>query len=180
MEPMALLMSEHRVIQSVLDALVAQGTAVNRGGAVDPTRLRDFVAFLRGYADAIHHGKEESILFAVLRQDSTPVPAAALISANCRDHETARLLTSDLGAHARRTSWTARDRDDLVRVVNEYASLLRRHIADEDQRLFPALAAVLGPEGMRRVAAAFEAFERDHALQRDELLALASRLAGPG
>jgi hemerythrin-like domain-containing protein len=179
-EPMALLMAEHRVIESVLDALAAYGAAAARGAELDRGRLGDFIAFIRGYADAIHHGKEESILFAAVRQRGAPGRLATLIAAMCRDHETARLLTGDLGGLARRATWSARDRADLARVANEYVSLLRRHIADEDMTAFPGLAAFLGPAGLRSVSAAFERFEREHAERRDGLRALAARLAGPG
>ena len=63
---MAMLVAEHRLILRVIAYLCGIGESLNDGGTADTAVLRDAVAFLRQYADARHHGKEEDILFAAL------------------------------------------------------------------------------------------------------------------
>lgn len=177
MGPIERMVAEHRVIESVLDALAAYGAAIGRGEAVDRERLGGFVTFIRGYADAIHHGKEEQIVFAALRRHGVPPALAPRLSAILRDHETARLLTTDMDSIDKRAGpWSEKDRAELVRAVRDYVSLLRRHIRDEDKAVFPQTAAALPDKVMHKVAAACERFDADHAGACADLEALAGRL----
>src|ERR1035437_4392271 len=63
MRPIALLSKEHRLIERVLDALTDYADQVERGADVSADDLARFVTWIRGYADASHHGKEEDVLF---------------------------------------------------------------------------------------------------------------------
>jgi hemerythrin-like domain-containing protein len=182
MDPIERMVAEHRVIEPVLDALAVLAAAIGAAGAdrdeaSDRRSLGDWVTFLRGYADALHHGKEESILFASLQRRSVPPALGPPLAAICRDHETARLLTGDLASLQRRQPWTAVDRTRIHRTVVDYTSLLRRHIAAEDTAIFPAVAAALGRRGMAAVAKACERFEREHGQECVELERLAARLS---
>jgi hemerythrin-like domain-containing protein len=178
-----LMHQEHRRIEAVLDAMVVFGRRVGVGSgdpAADRAWLADCVGFLRGYADELHHGKEEAILFAVLLRRGAPAGLGAPLAAIRRDHETARLLIADLAAAARQGAWSADARKRLERTVCDYASLLRRHIGDEDRHIFPAVEAALGGTGMQQVDCLGAAFEQAHAARRAELEALAaSLLAAP-
>jgi hemerythrin-like domain-containing protein len=174
MGPLGLLTAEHRVIETVLDTLDDLAAAAGRGEAADGERLAGSVAFLRGYADAIHHGKEERILFAAVERGRAPANLTQLLAGLRREHETARLLTDDLAAFAALPApWSEADRVRIRRVAGEYTSLLRRHIAAEDGTVFPIIAAALSSAALRSVASAFERFEAAHAAQRDGLRAWA-------
>lgn len=176
MDPLALLIAEHRVISSVLDAL-DQYTDALVSGTADPARLADFVTFLRGYADEIHHGKEEQILFPAVKRRRVPEQLAPVLAAIDRDHATARLLTGDLAGFAgRAASWTASDRTRIRRLAREYTVLLRRHIAQEDGTVLPQAVRALPPQALQEVAGASERFEVEHAAARETLRALAERL----
>jgi hemerythrin-like domain-containing protein len=183
MDPIALMVAEHRVIEKVLTVLAARTAAIEaeptgRDEAADRAFLADCVTFVRGYADALHHGKEEEILFAVLKRHGLPPDLGPPLAAICREHETARLLTGDLASMAKKQSWTAADLKTIQRVAREYTSLLRRHIATEDQDVFPACAKALGRRGMADVEKACERFEKAQAQKRAELEALAAKLCG--
>jgi len=178
--PIDLLVEEHRVIESVLDVLAARAEQMGTAAADeddDRAALSDCVTFVRGYADAIHHGKEEAILFGALQKHGVPEALEAPLAALYRDHETARLLTADLGSLTQRRPWSDQVRRQIQRTARDYTSLLRRHIAAEDNDMFPAIAAALPPRIMRRVAAASDRFEREHAPQRAALLGIVARLA---
>ncbi|HEX5051412.1 MAG TPA: hemerythrin domain-containing protein [Planctomycetota bacterium] len=176
-DPMQRLVDEHRVIERVLTRLAAYGLAVRRGEAVDPEALPGFVAFLRGYADAIHHGKEEQLVFAALLRHGAPAELVPRLAAIRREHETARLLIGDLAAVAERGGPRSdRDRERLVQVIGDYTALLRRHIRDEDTAVFPATWAAMPGPLRRKVAKACAKFDAGHAEQAAELCALADRL----
>ena len=179
MEPIELLMSEHRLIERVLDSLEAQAGAAAAAGATasSPPRLGDVVRFLRGYADAIHHGKEESILFAELRRQGCPEGLVPVLDANCREHETGRNLVDDLEAAAAASSpWPAAVMAGLQRAARNYVSMLRRHIREEDQFLFPAVWEAMSERTRRAVGKSFGRFEAAHAEQRRDLERLAAEL----
>jgi len=177
MDPLALLVAEHRVIESALDALDDLAAAAARG-SVDLGRLASIVEFLRGYADAIHHGKEEKILFLAVERCRETAGLVQPLSALRRDHDTARLLTDDLAACAAlREPVTAAGRARLQRTALDYTALLRRHIATEDGRVFPAIAAGLPAAAMAGVLSAFTRFEAEHEASRTELCGRASGFA---
>ena len=177
MGPIEILVAEHRVIEKVLTTLSSMGAAASRGECIDRGRLIDIVTFLRRYADAYHHGKEEKLLFPTIARGPATEHLWPPMAALKRDHEIGRLLVGDLASCAGRGDWSERDRATFRRAAHDFVSLLRRHILDEDRTVFPAMAVVIAPEVMARLETAFAAFERDHAEERGNLLALAERLA---
>jgi hemerythrin-like domain-containing protein len=61
-----MLMQEHRVIEKALDAMERWSANLGRENEPDEkAELARFVAFIQGFADAYHHGKEEDILFVL-------------------------------------------------------------------------------------------------------------------
>ncbi len=66
MDAIETLMNEHRTIEQVLDAMVGFAEEARRRGATEKEELARFVGFVREFADACHHGKEEDILFAAM------------------------------------------------------------------------------------------------------------------
>ncbi|MHC5063942.1 MAG: hemerythrin domain-containing protein [Planctomycetota bacterium] len=177
MKAIELLEEEHRLIEHVLDSLEIYAQALGRGEDRDRGLLKDYVAFIRGYADKIHHGKEEHILFAQVSQQGAPEKFAAELTAVHREHELARLLTDDLAALANRSElWSESDRDMVEEKAIEYITLLRKHILDEDDYVFPKSKECLPSDVMHLVGEAFQRFEDEHELERRELRRLAASL----
>ncbi|MBI5533085.1 MAG: hemerythrin domain-containing protein [Deltaproteobacteria bacterium] len=152
------LMDEHRLIEQVLGALDAFTKHLEQGA--DPFPLREFAEFFRGYADKVHHGKEEDILFAslVARGYSTEAgPVAVMLY----DHAQGRALVSALAAAGDAGDCLdAQGREQTVRAARRYASLLRHHIYKEDTILFPMARGGLSPSDLRRLDREFAAFEQ--------------------
>ena len=65
MDAIELLMQEHQLILRAIDALDGFAGKV-QGGLEDRQELAAFVRFIREFADARHHGKEEDILFTAM------------------------------------------------------------------------------------------------------------------
>jgi hemerythrin-like domain-containing protein len=177
MDAIDLLMDEHQLILRALDAL--EGFAAElAGGAEDRAELARFVRFIREFADARHHGKEEDILFEAMVAGGFPREAGP-IAVMLMDHEAGRAHVAAMAERAGQpTRWSAEDRAAAVAAARGYAELLRSHIRKEDQILYPMARQRLHEEALARVdreCAAFEA--RQVASGGDALKGLAAELA---
>ncbi|MBI5510583.1 MAG: hemerythrin domain-containing protein [Deltaproteobacteria bacterium] len=149
MDAIELLMAEHRTIERVLDALdVFVVKARGQGGT--PDDLRQFVTFIREYADLSHHGKEEGILFVEMVKSGFPSeggPIAVMKS----EHEMGRGFVGVMAEHARQAAWSEGDRQVVAEAAAGYSSLLRQHIEKEDELLYPMARDQLTPDAMAGV-----------------------------
>jgi hemerythrin-like domain-containing protein len=135
MDPIELLMTEHRLIEKGLDAMDGWLTTLSPGSeSDDKDELARFVSFIRGFADAYHHGKEEDILFVAMV-----------------DHLD--------GLAKQPATWSEQDRDTLARTVREFSALLRQHIQKEDQILYPMADTRLPEPVKEEISRRFQAFE---------------------
>ncbi len=180
MDPIATLMSEHRAIERVLDALVAFAEAAEGSGTTDKEELSRFVTFLREFVDAWHHGKEEDILFQAMVEGGFPSEDGP-IGVMLRDHDEGRAFVGTLDERARQdAAWSEADRQQIGAAARGLADLMRSHIEKEDDFLYPMARHHLGHEAFDGVGAAcarFEALrERDGIAHR--MQALGEELAG--
>ena len=171
------LMSEHRLIERAIDALVAFTDEVRRGSD-DKAELARFVSFIREFADAAHHGKEENILFQAMIEagfprDGGPVAVMLLEHDMGRAHIKA---LAELSTQAE--AWSPQDRQALAEEALGYASLLRGHIHKEDSILYPMAEQRLPGNVLSRVdddCAAYDDAESRSGRQ-ERLQALAAEL----
>ena len=158
MNAIDLLMEEHQLILRSLDALDAF-TAGMTGGEDDKAELSRFVRFIRGFADARHHGKEEDILFVAMVAAGFPRDGGP-IAVMMMDHEAGRAQVGIMAALAGEAApWNPGDLAAAVSAARGYAELLRGHIRKEDQILYPMARQRLHEEalaGVDRDCAAFE------------------------
>lgn len=176
MQPTEILMHEHRVIVTMLDAIDTAIRKLEQGYPVAPRFFLDAVEFIRGFADGCHHRKEEQVLFKTLlelREEQFRGPVTVMLT----EHEEARAITQALAAAANR--WNAGDtsaRGEALRCGRDYTTLLRQHIEKEDTILFRMAAAALDPETARHIVAAFEAVEGETPAAHEKYHALVKTL----
>lgn len=178
MDAIETLMNEHRVIERVLDALVAFANDVRRRGATEKEELARFVTFVRGFADACHHGKEEDVLFAAMVEHGFPRDAGP-IGVMLREHDHGRGLVAILKARAEQeAAWTDGDRQEIADVANGFSEMLHAHIHKEDAILYPMAEQHLPHEVLERVGQDCERFEaeRTGSGEHERLHALAEEL----
>jgi len=151
-------MEEHQLILRALDALDA--FVARLSGADDRAELGRFVRFIREFADARHHGKEEDILFEAMVAAGFPRDGGP-IAVMLMDHETGRAHVGVMAAKAAQAEpWNAQDRAAAVGAAHGYTELLRGHIRKEDLILYPMARQRLHEEAMKGVdrdCATFEA-----------------------
>lgn len=124
--PLQKLVDEHVVIKRWL-ALVPQivGRLDREWDKFQPV-LRQGIEFIRNYADAYHHAKEEEILFAGLDGKLD------IIATMRQEHDRARQLVKRLAAGI-----DAADVPTVKTCLHEHRELLLEHIRKEDEILYP-------------------------------------------
>ncbi len=163
MDAIEMLMGEHRVIERVLDGLVGFAEEVQRKGSTEKDELGRFVTFVREFADACHHGKEEEILFASMVEHGFPRnggPIAVMLHEHDQGRGLVRILRERAGQPA---AWSDADRTEIAEVARGFSSMLRAHIHKEDAVLYPMAEQHLPPEVMAAIGDACEAYEADEA-----------------
>jgi hemerythrin-like domain-containing protein len=146
------LRHEHDAILSalgILDALVEK-----LGGKHPPTGedLRAFLGFLKEFADACHHGKEEGILFPALVKAGIPQQGSP-IGQMLAEHVQGRSFIKAMEA----ASGQVVDGTAFATAARGYATLLRSHIAKENDVLFPIAERTLPAPELDGI---FERFEQ--------------------
>ena len=178
MEATDSLMSEHRVIERVLDALEIATQVLERGHAVRPGFFLDAADFIAGFADGCHHRKEEGVLFEAMVSAGMPRDGGP-IAVMLMEHEQGRQFTRGLRDGVKGLQeGNAAGRRLLVSNARGYLALLRDHIMKEDEVLFPMAAQMIAPaqqaQLLRDYARVAEAASCD--LSTGKYVALALRL----
>lgn len=172
------LMNEHRTIEQVLGSLETFRLEIAGGLAPERAVLADYGGFLRGFADAFHHGKEEDLLFQRMiergfSRESGPV--AVML----HEHRVGRGHVAVLREAGEGKGPLAAVETQLVlEHAGDFIPLLRAHIQKEDRILYPmALRLLSGPEldALETDFAAFESRTRADG-SYDRLHGLADRL----
>jgi hemerythrin-like domain-containing protein len=145
------LRSEHDHILAMIACLRAACAAARKGDRFDAETFRAGLDFIRSYADAWHHAKEEDYLFPALEAAGMPRhggPIAVMLQEHVQGRSYARRIADHLDA--------AIGDDDEARsiVLNytmAYADLLTQHIQKENGILFNMADQILTPEEQTRL-----------------------------
>ena len=157
-QPLELLSDCHRRVESFLRALVLVAEQA-RGGELNLPQREALQTALRYFREAApkHTADEEESLFPRMRElgEGATREALAKIQALEADHEVAR--DSHDAVEQLGQQWLAIGRlsaDETARLLNnllELQSIYERHIAVEDNEIFPLAAQVLDPETLNDV-----------------------------
>ena len=161
--PIDELMRDHRLIEQVLDAIEATDSP-------RPVAFYEKVLdFITHYADERHHEKEEGMLFPALTDHGIPSNRGP-IGCMLHEHEDARM-------HTRRIREAVAEGNTVAaaRAGDDYAALLRDHIAKEDNVLYKMALEILPSQIFDQMARDFEAVE-SRAPCRDRYRALADEI----
>jgi hemerythrin-like domain-containing protein len=176
-----ILMSEHRIIERVLDALETAARQLESGNPVRPEYFLDAADFIAGFADGCHHRKEEGVLFVELAASGMPADQGP-IGVMLDEHEQGRAFTRGIREAARKLAeGDAEARRALIASAKGYVALLRDHITKEDEVLFPMADQLIPAHRHDQVLAGFARVEHLDAGPgvHQKFLDLADRLTAP-
>ena len=156
-----ILMAEHRIIESALHALEDAARRLHKGADVPSNFFLDAAEFIRGYADGVHHYKEEGVLFKAMVArgfSEEHGPVGVMLS----EHAQARHYTQELHAAALRlNAGDTNARSSVVDNALAYVQLLRQHIQKEDRILYVMAEQVIPPDEQDQMEADFAAVESE-------------------
>jgi len=160
MTPIQVMESEHRLVETVVRLLGGVAAAVEKGQCVEVSVLEGAVEFLRVYADKLHHGKEEALLFPKLVERGVP-PGGCPIGGLNHEHEKGRALVRALAELA---PAYGQDRpgakDALLEALRGILDLYQNHIWKEDAMVFPMADIVLTPPDQKELNEKFAEVDR--------------------
>jgi hemerythrin-like domain-containing protein len=157
-EPLGLLSDCHRRIEHFLDVLIAVHAKV--GGealsASDRTALEQSLQYFETAAPR-HTADEEESLFPRLRDSADPVAAQALATIERLEHDHGEANAHHQAVDLLVRRWlaagtlTSAESAELQERLARLRTLYQRHIAVEDQELFPAAARVLDKDQIGQI-----------------------------
>ena len=134
--PSTVLKNEHQIILRVLRVLENLVSRMENGEDPETEGLNHCVEFIRFYADACHHAKEEDLLFPVLESRGIPRDGGP-IGVMLYEHTQARGFTKEMGeALVDIESSSATGKERFQTAARQYIGLLSNHIQKEDNILY--------------------------------------------
>ncbi len=157
--PIAWLMAEHVLILRAVDLLDRECVRLAEGGPVRQPILESLLGFFSDFADRLHHGKEEQILFPFMADGMDYPRTAGPISVLSADHTAGRRHVEEMRRVQQALQTDAAAAHTFAGHGQTYAALLRAHIEREDHKVFCTVEDLLGPEEAARLARAFAALD---------------------
>jgi hemerythrin-like domain-containing protein len=159
-KPTQQLVYEHENILKLLTVLERLGDLATTG-APPLERMAAAVDLVRDYADGLHHGKEESLLFPMLESRGVPRDGGP-IGCMLREHEVGRGAVAAMSDALDRMRAGEEDAGGAFAAASgAYVALLHDHIAKENQVLFPWAEDLLSDDDRLALVEAFDALETD-------------------
>ena len=164
-----LLLEDHKNILGALDVLAEIAGRAERGQIVNQEDVESILDFLKGFGDQHHQGKEEHLLFPALLRDRAQKNYPELC-ALVFEHDRHRSLVEGLSE-----SMVTKHTKDLVYYAKRLNEILRAHIKQEEEGLFPLVDSALSTAEDEIVALDMQAY--DSVWQERELSTQLRKLA---
>lgn len=170
------LLEEHRLIERLLASLLRVTAQAKPGDLVTKPAILQHVEAFRELLDAVHHGREEDILFEAMCAAGFPSeqgPVAVMLS----EHERGRALVGSLRDVASTVGpLTGSELNCVKTSATSFAQLLSAHINKEDNILYPMAIQRLGAAAIRAVDAEARAWQERNPKRREQWIAQAQQL----
>lgn len=150
------LKHEHEAILFVLAVMEKVNILIEEERLDDTTVPLQLISFLKEFVDTCHHGKEENILFAELEEAGVGKergPLGMLIG----EHRSAREYTAAMEEAVA----VRNDLKDFAGWSWKYVTLIRKHIREENEMLFPMAETALDAETLTIIGTRFDRFEEE-------------------
>lgn len=158
-----LLVKEHENIIRFTTHLRGLCCNILEGQEIDVSKFRECVDFGRNYADKLHHGKEEKVLFRVMLEELGTIAEKLIRQGMLVEHDLGRYHLGELEAALNRyeQKQTIEETLDIIANASSYADLLKRHIEKEDEAVYTFAARMLTEEAKAKVDRETMQFEEE-------------------
>jgi hemerythrin-like domain-containing protein len=164
-------MIEHRLIERMMQVMKALLEVIQTEKKEDPVEVDKIIHFIRAYADACHHGKEENILFRELGRKTISPEHKRMMEELLEDHKLGRKITISLLEANQR--YQMGDASALSTIADDLRSLVEfypKHIQKEDRNFFIPVMGYFSRE--EKEAMIREGYESDSRLLHQEYVDL--------
>ncbi|MGK5086435.1 hemerythrin domain-containing protein [Bdellovibrionota bacterium FG-2] len=179
-----ILSSEHLVILQVLSCLQTIAEAGEKGGRIaggSALDAKNAIAFIQGFADSWHHGKEEDVLFKMMEErgfSADAGPTYVMRMEHDQGRALVRAMKESLGLAAEGNSTAVKT---FVESAQGFAALLSSHIEKEDSILYKMANQALSDEDQQTTLDRFAVVESQKITEMGEgvperYLAIAQKL----
>jgi hemerythrin-like domain-containing protein len=154
-----ILLHEHQAVLTVLARQDMAIAALERGVAVDPSIFADLEQFFSLFVGKCHHGKEEQLVFPVLRRSAALVSDIDKLEA---EHiEGAALIEAYGAARKAYAEQGMAAAGELAAAARTYSDFLSNHIVVENERVLERASGITTANEEAALVAAFDRFEED-------------------
>jgi len=160
MDSIKLMMEEHQYILRMLAVVRKACLGIMNGNDIDYKDFDRMIDFIRNYADAHHHGKEEKLLFNEMVEHLGPLGNKLITHGMLIEHDLGRLYIRELeSALDRVKKGDAESRIDVIANAISYTHHLKRHIEKEDSVIYTFAKNRLPAELLNKVDNDTDSFE---------------------
>jgi len=156
------MVQEHENILRMLKVVRKACYGLLKGGEINYDDFYSMIGFIRKYADAHHHGKEEKFLFKEMQLNLGKIGENLITHGMLVEHDYGRLYMNDLTDALQRVK--DGDEESKLDVISNgvgYANLLTRHINKENDAVYKYGETNLSKEIMEEVNNKTEEFEKE-------------------
>jgi len=166
MNTIGILATEHRLIERMVKLLKAELEREKTKRVANTVFLRDAVDFFRNYADKLHHGKEEDILFFELAKKPMSGEHRQMMKQLIAEHKIARENVKGLlDAAERHERGNGIAIDDMASCASRLVLLYPPHIEMEDRRFFVPVMKYFTADEQGKMLSACNEFDGKMAIE---------------
>ncbi|HBH46381.1 MAG: hypothetical protein A2445_04770 [Candidatus Jacksonbacteria bacterium RIFOXYC2_FULL_44_29] len=161
MHPIEDLSKEHGLIKLMLRILESMNDKITNGQPVAVEDIISGVTFLKEFADKCHHGKEENLLFPIMKKDGIK-KEVELIDILVAEHVQGRGYVRNMVEAIDKKEKSGKEFADVfVSNSKNYVALLDQHINKENTILFFEARQSLSESQLKELEGGFENFEKN-------------------
>jgi hemerythrin-like domain-containing protein len=162
MDSIELMVHEHKYIKRMLEVVRKACLKVLFQDEMDFEDFAKMIEFIRKYADAHHHGKEEKLLFNRMVSEIGGAAEKLVNNGMLVEHDMGRYYIQELEKALEKVKNGDNDvKLDVIANAMGYANLLHRHIDKEDKVVYTFAKRTLKPETMKEIDMQCEEFEKE-------------------
>jgi len=144
----AVLLEEHRMIESALVVMARFAAHVRRGGDPHPEVIDALLHFFTEFIEGVHQGKEEALLLPWMHRQGLPSETGPLHRFQ-EEHQHLRDRFRHLSAASRHAELKPEDAQAFARQAELLCLEYWRHLRREEESLFPMAEQIgEGSEGL--------------------------------